>query len=481
MTLTTSNKLRTYRFAPVDKTGWIIGLSGVQCILIGVGTFASGSLLGMSLPYGLAYVPIIAGGIAALTRWRGQLLHEHVSTLASWWTAKVMGVRRWHALTIEDELPLLADHEIVDAPSPSWLTRLDHAGVGVAIDRRRGLASATLPVRGSRFSLCESAEQVQLLDDWAQVLMPFAAERNAIAQITWSERMSTGATSRPTAIMASDRSDLAVAYRQLVDEQTKAACVHETLLTITVDARKFSGRSSLDAATHVLLEETMLMSQRLQNASLVPGAPLSAAELQEALYTRLDPTPPSSRSLAQLAGLEAAHEMPQSMVLDWEHVEIGDSFHRSYWVAEWPRRDVLADWLEPVLLSGSCTRMFTVLAEPIAQRRSQARIERDATRLATDEEQRTRAGFRIGADHRRNSEAVFEREAELVSGHVEFEFVGIITVTASDEQELRTACLDQEQIAAQSGIGLLPLDAHHDMGLLYSLPLGCKPSHRRLS
>jgi hypothetical protein len=52
--------------------------------------------------------------------------------------------------------------------------------------------------------------------------------------------------------------------------------------------------------------------------------------------------------------------------------------------------------------------------EPIPQSRSQRQTDRDNVKLAAEEEQRHRRGFRIGARHRRAQADVVEREAELV-------------------------------------------------------------------
>src|SRR2546430_13302662 len=152
--------------------------------------------------------------------------------------------------------------------------------------------------------------------------------------------------------------------------------------------------------------------------------------------------------------------------------------HRPYWIAEWPRLEVGPSWLEPLLLYGAGVRTFSLHCEPVAPSHAQRRVDRDSTRLAADEEQRSRAGFRIGARHRRAQTAVLEREAELVAGYAELEFAGFVTVTASDRDALAVACASYEQAAAQAGLELRALDGQHDLGLVTALPLGPGPSRR---
>jgi hypothetical protein len=113
--------------------------------------------------------------------------------------------------------------------------------------------------------------------------------------------------------------------------------------------------------------------------------------------------------------------------------------------------------------------------------RSQRQIDRDATRLASDEEQRHKRGFRVGARHRRAQTAVLEREAELVAGHAELEYAGFLTVTAPDEDALARACADYEQAAAQAGLEVRALDGQHDAGTGACLPIGRYPTARRFT
>jgi hypothetical protein len=134
-----------------------------------------------------------------------------------------------------------------------------------------------------------------------------------------------------------------------------------------------------------------------------------------------------------------------------------------------------------MLLQAGGVRTFTLLYEPVAPTRSQRRVDRDSTRLAADEEQRTRGGFRVGAHHRRAQAAVLERESELVAGYLELEYAGFVTVTASDTGALGRCCAEYEQIAAQAGLELRALDGRHDVGLVCSLPVGRGLAPRRVA
>src|SRR5438067_10050707 len=152
---------------------------------------------------------------------------------------------------------------------------------------------------------------------------------------------------------------------------------------------------------------------------------------------------------------------PLAALFNWEQDRTDGSVHLTYWVAEWPRLDVGPSWLEPLLLHGAGVRTFSLHYEPVPPSRAQRRIDRDSTRLAADEEQRSRSGFRIGARHRRAQTAVQEREAELVAGYAELTFAGFVTVTGPDLDSLLVACAGYEQAAAQAGLELRALDGQH--------------------
>jgi hypothetical protein len=136
------------------------------------------------------------------------------------------------------------------------------------------------------------------------------------------------------------------------------------------------------------------------------------------------------------------------------------------------------DWLAGVVLHPSGIRTLTVVYEPVAPSRSRRAIDRDATRLASDEDQRARRGFRIRAQHRRAEHEVFAREAELVAGYPELTYAGFFTITAPTQADLDAQTRDWEQTCAQSGLELRALDGQHDLGITIGLPVAAPLSRR---
>ena len=495
-----SDQARTYRFSPLDRTGLLLGLSGVQCGLLAAGIFISGLLLDAGAPALVVLAPVVALSCASFVRWSGRPVHEWAPVLGRFSLLRLTRRHRWTApiplLTgspgdtrREPALPPFLDSlTIVDGGAVTWSPPTRHVGVGVVRDRRRGTVTGVVPVQGREFSLVERVEQERLLHLWGDVLAGFCTERARVSRVQITEWAAPAGLAEHERFL-SDHAGVARnanavdSYRELLADAGPLSVTHEVLVTVTVDPRKVrDGRRGTegdhDGLIDALLEELRLVSMRLESANLVVGAPLSPPQIAEALRLRLDPAcrprlESRRASLAQLAGIVSLFSSaPVAAQVNWDHVRTDGSMHRTYWVAEWPRLEVGPNWLEPLLLHGAGIRTFSLHYEPVPPSRAQRRIDRDSTRLAADEEQRARAGFRIGARHRRAQTAVLDREAELVAGYAELEYAGFLTVTAADDEALAVACASYEQAAAQAGLELRALDGRHDLAVVCGLPLG---------
>jgi len=504
----TATKDRTYRFAPIDRTGWILGLGGAQCVIVAAGVLLAGAFLRAGAPAPFVLGPVAAAAVLGFGSWEGRTAHEWTPILARHLALRVSGSHRWFAPlpyitgTASDRQrppalpPFLAGVDLLDAGAALWCGAAGHAGIGVLRDGRDRSLSASLTVRGRAFSLVERSEQERIVERWGDALSAFCTERRGVTRVRVTERCS------PAGIAENERfaqahgtaaatSEARRSYVELLAEAGPLALRHEAVVTVSVAARKGRGGRRAghpeDGAIETLIEELRLLTARLEAAGVEVDPPLSVAQTAEMLRLRLDPASAPAMAarastLAELAGVVSPASMgPMATATEWGHVVVDGSCHRTYWVAEWPRLDVGPNWLEPMLLHAGGVRTFALHYEPVPPSRSQRRIERDSTRLATDEEQRSRAGFRIGARHHRAQAAVAEREAELVAGYAELEYAGFLTVSAPDPDLLALSCSEHEQIAAQAGLELRALDGRHDLGLVCSLPVGRGIAPRRFA
>lgn len=495
---------RTYRFAPLDRGGWVFGLGGAQCVGLAAGVLLAGALLQAGSPAPAVLAPLAAGALFAFGSWEGRTAHEWLPVLTRHATLRAAGRHRWFGPVPLAGLrqarspappalpPFLEGLEVIDAGPATWCPTPHGTGIGVVRDRREHTVSASVAVRGRRFSLVERSEQERVVERWGDALAAFCTERRGVSRVRVTERcwpsglddhqrfVDANATTPRTS--AARRS-----YEELLAEAGPMAVRHEALVTVTVDERGTRRSTTGDGPVASLVEELRLLTARLESAGLEVDPPLSAARTAGALRVRLDPSAAPalaarSRSLAALVGAAVeTRSGPTATAAEWTHLRADGSCHRTYWVAEWPRVEVGPNWMEPVLLHPGGVRTFSLHYEPVPPSRSRRRIDRDSTRLAADEEQRVRAGFRIGARHQRAKAAVQEREHELVAGYAELEYAGFLTVSAPDPAELARSCAEHEQVAAQAGLELRALDGRHDLGVVCALPVGRGLARRRFS
>ena len=436
----------TYRFAPRDRTGWLLGLQGPQLAIIAAGIVAA-ALTATRVGLVAAALVLVAALSAAFGRIRGEPASAWLTAATRFWSrpkTSFTPIPGHGAAKTEANFPgALASARVIDSEAFAW------AGphrVGLVANRRERALTGVIRVRGRRFALAERAEQERLVHLWGEAIGAFCRERTPIRHVSWSHwsTPTAAATPLPNGVTEETFADYETAARRLV------ATEHDVLITVTVTR----GRT---AAT-TLSEQLRLLTLRLEDAGLLVDPPLSATDLRRAVARRCDP--------------EATATGPLGSKNAWRHLTMGASLHAAMWVAEWPRCDLPPNWLEPMLMASVGTRSFTLSCRPVPPSRSRRQIERDVTRLTSDAEQRTRHGFRLSTTHRRVRDSVEQREAELGAGHAELTFVGILTATAPHPAQLETTIAELEQVAAQAGLVLARLDGRHDLAFAAALPLG---------
>jgi hypothetical protein len=481
---------RRYRFGSLDRSGWLLGLGAVPCLTLGSGLLLAGLALRASGSLVLAGAPLAVASAAAFGRHNGRALHEWILPVAGWLSLHAPGRDRWSAQVVPnggsalmpDLPPFLDGLEFLEVPARR-AGGPRPAGVAVVVDGER--FSATVQVRGGPFALLEHAEQERVLDAWGRALAGFCRERTPVTRVAWSEWAAPASLAEHLAFVRDQQDGRAPTaglgeYLELVGRAGLLTIAHDTHVTLTVDGRRVRGARANEPqrTVEVLLDELRLLAGRLEQAGLTVDPPLGPGELASVMRLRADPSAASRLAarrerLAEQARLVSPHNLaPIAVQTAWRHVRIDQAWHRSFWIAEWPRLEVHADWLASLLLHPGGIRTVTVVHEPVAPSRSRRAIDREATRLASDEDERTRRGFRIRAQHRRAESEVLARESEIVSGYAELRYSGFVTVTAFDERSLADQCDEWEQVSAQCGLELRALDGQHDLALAVALPVG---------
>jgi hypothetical protein len=160
------------------------------------------------------------------------------------------------------------------------------------------------------------------------------------------------------------------------------------------------------------------------------------------------------------------------MAAEWSRLRVDDTWHATYWVAEWPRTDSGPDFLGPVLLPSEVRRSMAVVMEPLGPIAAARKVEQARTADIADAELRRRGGFLATARRRREEEILVRREIELADGHAQYRFSGYVTVSAPDPDALEEACGRVEQGAGQAGLELRRCYGDQGDAFVCTLPLG---------
>ncbi|HET7487954.1 MAG TPA: SCO6880 family protein [Acidimicrobiales bacterium] len=484
---------RLYRFDPADDSGIFLGLSVLQCALVGAGLFLSVTALSAGVPLVVAAVPALAGAAASFARLRGRPAWEWLGVAWAWAALCLGRHRRWVA-----PLALVPDDAGRPTPLPPCLAGLTIADVawrgrrrlGAVRDTEAGTLTAALRVAGPPFVVQPRSEQERLVAGWGDVLNAFATEGGPVTHVSWSDLAAPSGLKAHRAWLASveggePHPEARASYDELLAGATECATAHDVVVSITVAAARLGRRhgSEPDAAlARALGSSVEALLRAADSAGLVASEPLSAAELQRVLRVRCDPAAArpavvAGRLVERLGLVGPAEAGPMALEADWGHVRIDAAFHRCWRVAAWPRLPVTPAWLEPFLSGPGVTRTMTVVFCPVALHRSRRRIERDLVKLDSDAVTKEAKGRRVDARHRRATQALHDREDELVAGFAEMGYVGLVSVSAPSGEALAEAAEITEQAAREAGLELRCLEARQDLAWASALPFGLAPKH----
>lgn len=454
-----------YHFGPLERRGLVAGWRGGQLAVVSVGLVAA---------------VFVLRGHAGLTGIAGSIVVVAVSVALVTWPIAGRSAEQW--------APEAVRHARTSACRRRQSTGSPFAALSV-VTVETGSARApvvvhdsvlrtytgVLPAWGHGFLLHGPGDKATQVASWASVLAALARQGSAVHRLQWVARCvpDDGTELRRHwvrhAVLPAD-SPAQRSYAALLATETTSARRHEVWLAVTVDATR-SARAVRAAgggdpgACAVVLREAAWLRRQLSDVGIDSEPLLDGTGLASCVRRQFDgPTGAD-------AAVHPAWPWPMAVEAEWSRARVDGSWVVTYWIAEWPRREVGAEFLGPLLLA-DVRRTVSLVMEPLSSVAATRHVERARTADVADAELRRRGGFLATARRRREEEVLAEQEHELTEGHAQYRFSGYVTVTAMTCEELEDACAGTEQAAGRSGIELRRCYGDQARALTCTLPLG---------
>lgn len=478
----------TYLFGPRDRRTLLLGMRAPQLVLLSVG--AGALLIGFlsQSRYGvpLGVLTCVAALILAVAPVQGRPLVDWVRPVSNFLYGRVTGQGSYLGgpWALHSPSQGMRDLSLPGTASRVRVRAFDTPHGEVAVIRQGSRWTAVLQVTAPAYPLADRATQHERVSAWGSLLAQLGQEGSRLAAIQWLERTipdsgrglddwwrSKGVRSAKS---AKD-------YERLIAAAGPAATRHETFVAVSIDERRC--RRAVRAAgggpegiSQVLMNELSWVETGLRRCDVQVVSWLGPMDLGRLVRTQYDPLSTQSIDNRGKTGLGRGVRLsaagPMAARSTFSHYRTDSGVHATYWIASWPRMQVQAAWLYPLLVLGGVRRTVSVTAEPIPPSQSFREVRSAKVQKLTDEAQREKFGQIESAQDDEEHAAVLRRERELVHGHVEYRFSGYVTVSAANESELEEACAQIEQAAVRSVLEVRRVYGEQDQAFVAAaLPL----------
>ena len=454
--MTTQQQPATVRFGRLQAKGVLLGFSGPRVTALAA---AIGLLIPALFFAGLRGVAVTAPLIATLVAAAfvpvgGRVAVEWLPIAGHWWLRRATGQTRYLVRPMKSRP---AGTLSLPGDAAALRLHLDEAtGAAMVFDPHRRTLGVTALVRHSSFVLLGADEQQRRVSAWGRVLAVLAAtEQVASVQLLEASVPATGGEVADYWREHGQHGDGWVqrCYGDLVAQAGPAAARHRTTITLTLDLSRAAravrrhGRG-LAAAAAVLRQDMQTLARGLRSAELSVEQWLGPRELAQLLRGAYDPSFLRTGYLPQTVAAGG----PAGIVEHWDHFVADDGAHTAVlWISEWPRADVAAGFLQPLIVRSGACRSFSLVARPLPVREAMRAIRRQKVDYVSDAAQKARIGQLADLADRQEYEDLLAREQELLAGHSDLAFAGFLAVTADSLEELDAAVADVERAAINCG------------------------------
>lgn len=332
-------------------------------------------------------------------------------------------------------------------------------------DPHQRTLTAVVRVTSRAFALLDPGTQAHQVHGWGRMLAGLARGRH-IRALQVLERTVPDAGDglarhwaehgQPAARLAGE------VYADLVAAAGPAAAPHETYLALALDltaARRLISQSGggLAGAFTVLEQTTTAVTTAARQAGITVLEWLSAPQLAAVVRAAYDPRAlPALQRWSPTGTAQAAPAAsgPVVQIEHPDHLRTDTAVHATYWVQDWPRTDTSPGFLHPVMFSSAVRRTLTLLYRPASVEAALRDVRRRKASVIADAHDRARRGQVESEADALEYADIQERERQLIAGHADVGFTGLLTVSATTPGELQAACAQIETAAVSAQIDL---------------------------
>lgn len=521
-----STMLPVVRMGPRESRGWLLGLRLPQVVLVvaaaaaliglinGVGPLfaVAGGMEGVSRSVmqflaAMGWVAVIAAALSiAFLSWRGRYLDEFVPVVAGFALQRVTGHHTYRGgifrMAKTDPTPTLTlpgDLATLEFLSFDTGTGEQIAVVKDPVDRTY---TAVLLCQGTTFALADSSDKTARVLAFGALQARLTSDTNLLSRIQILERTEpdSGEGLHRDWIRRGqhDGGWVAQSYEELLDASSGVQQAHETYVAVSLDAARASGDirragGGDRGASAVLFRELDAIATALRECGVRVEGWCPPRLLGYVLRTAYDPA--SRHTIDRRggadndlgggdgglpSGVDLRAAGPMRAENEWGRYRTDSAVHRTWWVTEWPRREVEAGFMMPLLLSTTCRRSISWVFEPVPTIEAKRAINRKISNLNAERGLRARLQRRTRRHEEVEEMDQHRREDEIVAGHGMCRMLGFISTTAvvdpgtgQDENEMLDRQSGEiERLAARSSIEISRLWGEHDQGFgAAALPL----------
>jgi len=443
----TATPATSVRFGRLERRGVLLGLDAgqltvlaVALVVLVVAEYGAGALgVAVTAPVWatLAAIALVSVAGKPVTRW--------LPIVGQWVLRRVFRATRY----VARPLRVTGPESLPGFPGRLTIAASPTTGAALVFDRRAGTVTGILELTGRGFLLEDPGSQDLRVNGWGRVLASLC-QQPEIVRIQLLHRSSADGAAGVRRWWAEQAlADVPWASRLVADllaESTTLTERRDCFLAVAVRVPR--GSRYLNAAAVNSAEQHLAaITDSLVAAEIDVRSVVTPARLRRVLRTAYDP----------MAALDGPHKEtgdglvgPMGVAEFWDCVRTDSAHHAVYWVAEWPRSDVHPGFLQPLLLTPGARRAFTLIAEPLSAAAALREIRRAKVEHTADAAQRARIGRLEDASTRAEADDLLRREQDLVGGHGDLRFAGLITVSADSRAELEAACRATAAAAAQA-------------------------------